>query len=67
MSVLVDTGVFYAHHDRDAERHEDAVAAMDALLDGEFGKPYSFMTLTDTVRVAFPYGVHHKVYLLAGV
>jgi len=41
MSVLVDTGVFYAHHDRDAERHDDAVAAMDALLDGEFGRAYT--------------------------
>jgi predicted nucleic acid-binding protein len=41
MSVFVDTGVFYAHHDRDAERHAAAVDAMDALLDGEFGRPYT--------------------------
>jgi predicted nucleic acid-binding protein len=41
MSVFVDTGVFYAHHDTDATRHEDAVAAFDALLDGEFGQPYT--------------------------
>jgi predicted nucleic acid-binding protein len=41
MSVFVDTGVFYAHHDRDAERHDAAVTAIDALLDGEFGQPYA--------------------------
>jgi len=41
MSVLVDTGVFYAHHDEDAERHSDAVAAFDELLDGTYGQPYT--------------------------
>lgn len=41
MSVLVDTGVFYAHHDRDAARHDAAVDAMNALLDGTFGQPYA--------------------------
>ena len=41
MSVLVDTGVFYAHHDTDAERHDDAVAAFDDLLDGAYGQPYT--------------------------
>jgi hypothetical protein len=41
MSVLVDTGVFYAHHDTDAERHDDAVAAFDELLDGTYGQPYT--------------------------
>lgn len=40
MSVLVDTGVLYAHHDADASRHDHAVAAMDELLDGRFGRPY---------------------------
>lgn len=40
MSVLVDTGVLYAHHDRDAHRHEDALEAVDGLLDGAFGQPY---------------------------
>jgi len=40
MSVLVDTGVLYAHHDADAARHDAAVGAMDAVLDGEFGHPY---------------------------
>jgi predicted nucleic acid-binding protein len=29
MSVLVDTGVFFAHHDTDAERHDAAVDAVD--------------------------------------
>jgi len=40
MSVLVDTGVLYAHHDADASRHGDAVAAVDVVLDGSFGQPY---------------------------
>ena len=41
MSILVDTGVFYAHHDQDAERHETAVSVIDRLLDGEYGQPYT--------------------------
>lgn len=40
MSVFVDTGVLYAHHDADAERHESAVATLDELLDGRYGQPY---------------------------
>jgi len=41
MSVFVDTGVFFAHHDTDAARHDHAVDAFDALLDGEYGQPYT--------------------------
>lgn len=41
MSVLVDTGVFFAHHDTDAERHDAAVDAFDELLDGAYGQPYT--------------------------
>lgn len=41
MSVFVDTGVFFAHHDTDAARHGRAVDAFDALLDGEYGQPYT--------------------------
>jgi len=41
MSVFVDTGVFFAHHDEDAERHDEAVAAFDELLDGAYGQPYT--------------------------
>lgn len=40
MSVFVDTGVFYAHHDTDAERHEAAVEAFDRVLDGAYGQLY---------------------------
>lgn len=40
MSVLLDTGVLYAHHDHDAERHEAAVTAIDHVLDGELGRAY---------------------------
>lgn len=40
MTVLVDTGVLYADHDRDATRHEAASDALEAIYDGEFGHPY---------------------------
>lgn len=38
MSVFVDTGVFYAHHDEDAPRNDSASTAMEAVVDGEFGQ-----------------------------
>jgi predicted nucleic acid-binding protein len=38
MSVFVDTGVFYAHHDEDAPRHGTARAVFDELLGGEYGR-----------------------------
>lgn len=41
MSVFVDTGVFYAHHDRDATRHDRATAAFGSVLDGTFGQLYT--------------------------
>lgn len=41
MSVLVDSGVFYAHADTDAARHTAAVRAFDALIDNELGQPYT--------------------------
>jgi len=40
MTVLVDTGVLYADHDRDATRHEAAGDALETVYDGEFGHPY---------------------------
>ena len=52
MSVLVDTGVFFAHHDHDAEHHDDAVVAFERLLDGEYGQPYtSDYVLDETVTL----------------
>lgn len=52
MSVFVDTGVFYAHHDTDAARHDDAVTAFDELLDGAYGQPYtSDYVLDETVTL----------------
>jgi hypothetical protein len=52
MSVFVDTGVFFAHHDTDADRHADAVVAFDELLDGEYGQPYtSDYVLDETVTL----------------
>jgi predicted nucleic acid-binding protein len=41
MSVFVDTGVFYAHHDEDAPRHDTARAAFDELLEGQHGQLYT--------------------------
>lgn len=41
MSVFIDTGVFFAHHDRAAARHESATAAMRAVMTGQFGQPYT--------------------------
>jgi predicted nucleic acid-binding protein len=41
MSVFVDTGVFYAHHDTNAARHEAAVDGLERLFDGEFGVAYT--------------------------
>jgi predicted nucleic acid-binding protein len=39
MSVFVDTGVFYAHHDMDASRHETGVAALTHVLQAaEYGR-----------------------------
>ncbi len=39
--MLVDTGVFYAHHDRDAEGHEDAKLTLTRALQGEYGEIYT--------------------------
>lgn len=38
MSVFVDTGVFYAHHDENAPRNDSASTAMEAVIDGKFGQ-----------------------------
>ncbi|MBX0287337.1 type II toxin-antitoxin system VapC family toxin [Halomicroarcula sp. F28] len=40
MTVVVDSGVFYAHADRGASRHDTAVAALSAILEGGYGQPY---------------------------
>ncbi|MDS0284538.1 type II toxin-antitoxin system VapC family toxin [Haloarcula onubensis] len=38
MSVFVDTGVFYAHHDTDASRHESGVGALNRVVESaEYG------------------------------
>lgn len=39
MSVFIDTGVFYAHHDADASRHEPGVTALNHVLAStEYGR-----------------------------
>ena len=47
MSIFVDTGVFYAHHDTDADRHDAAVTAFDDLLAGTYGQPYTSDYIVD--------------------
>lgn len=38
MSIFVDTGVFYAHHDTDASRHDAATDALNRVLkSSEYG------------------------------
>ena len=39
MSVFVDTGVFYAHHDTDASRHDVAMESLSRVLrSSEYGR-----------------------------
>ncbi len=40
MTILVDTGVLYVDHNKDASRHEAASAALESVYDGDFGHPY---------------------------
>ena len=49
MSIFIDTGVFYAHHDADAKRHETAVELINAILDGRHGQPYTSDYVLDEV------------------
>jgi predicted nucleic acid-binding protein len=52
MSVFVDTGVFYAHHDRDAARHDEATVALDRAVSGTWGHLYtSDYVLDETVAL----------------
>lgn len=39
MTIFVDTGVFYADHDRSASRHEAAMRSLEAVYRGRFGQP----------------------------
>lgn len=41
MSLFIDTGVFYALHDRDSSRHDAAVAAIKRVSTGEFGRLFT--------------------------
>jgi predicted nucleic acid-binding protein len=53
MSVFVDTGVFYAHHDEDSNRHDAATDAMETVLDGDYGTPMtSDYVFDETVTLA---------------
>ncbi|MFC7026952.1 VapC toxin family PIN domain ribonuclease [Halomicroarcula sp. GCM10025324] len=53
MTVFVDTGVFYAHHDEDAPRHSRAKEAMQTIATGRFGRPTtSDYVFDETVTLA---------------
>lgn len=41
MSVFINTGVFYAQHDRDAPQHEPATTAMQTIISGRYGRLYT--------------------------
>ncbi|RQG95017.1 type II toxin-antitoxin system VapC family toxin [Natrarchaeobius oligotrophus] len=47
MSVFIDTGVFFAQHDTAASRHEAATVAMQRVLAGRFGQPYTSDYIVD--------------------
>lgn len=50
MSTLVDTGVFYAHHDTDASRHETGSAALERILQSpDFGRAFTTDYVYDEV------------------
>lgn len=50
MSVFVDTGVIYAHHDTNASRHESGANALDAVVRSpEFGRVYTSDYVYDEV------------------
>lgn len=40
MTVIVDTAILYADHDRDAGRHEEASHILEDVYDGKYGAPY---------------------------
>ncbi|MDY6775027.1 MAG: PIN domain-containing protein [Halobacteria archaeon] len=41
MSVLIDTGVFYAHQNRSSSRHRRAKESLTTVLKGKYGEPYT--------------------------
>lgn len=52
MSLFVDTGVFYAHHDLDATRHDAATVALEEAVSGRWGHLFtSDYVLDETVAL----------------
>ncbi len=41
MSILIDTGVFYAFYNRRDKHHLDSLCLLTHILEGVFGKPYT--------------------------
>jgi len=66
MSVIVDTGVLYGDHDKNATRHAVADGALDAIYDGVYGQPYVSdyiydETITLTLRRSGSYPVAKRI------
>jgi|HubBroStandDraft_6_1064221.scaffolds.fasta_scaffold1316854_2 predicted nucleic acid-binding protein len=51
MTIMVDTGVFYALFDRSDIHHLDSLALLTDTLEGRFGAPYTtdFVVLESTL------------------
>lgn len=41
MSILIDTGVFYAFYNRRDVHHKDSLCLLTHILEGRFGRPYT--------------------------
>lgn len=57
MTILIDTGVFYAFFNKDADRHKQAFELFTSISDGKFGKPILLDYVFDELITLF----QHKV------
>lgn len=59
MSILIDTGVFYALLDKGDVNHLDSVAIMTHILEGKFGRAYTsdYVVLETTLLLRSRLGV----------
>lgn len=67
MTILVDSGVFYAQADRGASRHETAMTALPDVLHGGYGQPYLTEYIYDeTVTLTLTRTDSHAVAMRVG-
>lgn len=66
MSIFIDTGVFYAHHDRDASRHEAATTALQVVAGGSLGTPFTSDYIVDEAITLTQRRVDTKAALAIG-